>query len=69
MGFGTSTMNGADMVFAIYDGSVMTIKDYYGGTSNNVIKDDTNDITKVSSSVTPTYFNVVFQRKLNTEDS
>ena len=69
MGFGTTTMNGADMVFAIYDGSAMTTKDYNGGASHTVSEDSTNDISKVSHSVTSTTFNVVFQRKLNTGDS
>ena len=69
MGFGTSIMSGSDMVFAIYDGSVMTIKDYNGGFSHTVTEDSINDITKVSHSVTSTTFNVVFLRKLNTGDS
>ena len=68
MGFGKPDMNGADMVFAIYDGSAMTIKDYNGGASHTVSEDSINDITKVSHFVTSSVFKVVFQRKLNTVD-
>ena len=39
------------MVFAIYDGSSMTTKDYNGGASHIVSEDSINDITKVSHSV------------------
>ena len=69
MGFGTSEMNGTDIVFAIFEDSSMTIKDYNGTMCHNVTEDDINDITKVSHSVSETTFNVVFQRKLDTSDS
>ena len=46
----------------------MKTKDYKGG-SHFVTEDSTNDITKISHSVTTTEFNIVFQRKLDTGDS